>query len=115
MELFVNSEDNFCIIKVKGELDASSSISLDQTIERVVADGAKNILVDCSELNYISSAGLGVFMSYLKEFEESNINLVLFEVSDKVKGVFEILGLDELIHITSTKEEAKNMTNASTS
>ncbi|MGB3617790.1 MAG: STAS domain-containing protein [Catalinimonas sp.] len=114
MELFVTTEAQHSVIEVIGDLDASSSIMLDQAIEKVVSDGAKSILIDCRALTYISSAGLGVFMSYLKDFEERGINLVLFGVQDKVRGVFEILGLDELIHITQTKEEAKLLTDAST-
>jgi anti-sigma B factor antagonist len=45
-------------------------------------------------------------MSYLSEFSEKGIQIVLFGVSDKVKNVFSILGLDELITIVSTKESA---------
>ena len=101
------------MIQIKGDLDASSSIMLDQTIEQVVADGATHLLIDCQDLNYISSAGLGVFMSYLKDFEEKNVGLTLFAVNEKVRGVFEILGLDELIRITDTKEAAKQETDAS--
>jgi anti-sigma B factor antagonist len=87
---------------------------MDQAIEKAVLGGQKSILIDCSELTYISSAGLGVFMSYLKDFEANNTNLILFEVSDRVKSVFQILGLDELINIVGTKEEAKLLTNEST-
>ena len=66
----------------------------------------KNILIDCAGLEYISSAGLGVFMSYLDEFEENNIKMAIYALKDKVFQVFHILGLDQLITIKRTKEEA---------
>jgi anti-sigma B factor antagonist len=50
-------------------------------------------------------------MSYLQDFETNKIKLALFNLSDKVKGVFQILGLDQLIKIVSTKEEAKTIVN----
>ncbi|MDZ7650781.1 MAG: STAS domain-containing protein [Cytophagales bacterium] len=57
------------IISIIGEIDASSSIELDLTIAKSLGEGFKKIIVDCSAMEYISSAGLGVFMSYIEEIE----------------------------------------------
>lgn len=99
-------EDDSWILILRGEIDASNSVELDAAISQVVQDGAKNILIDCSALDYISSAGLGVFMSYLEEFEENKVKMVIFGLNDKVFQVFHILGLDQLMSIRPTKEEA---------
>ena len=53
-------EDGADILAIVGEIDASSSIELDLTIAKSVGEGHTKILVDCSALEYISSAGLGV-------------------------------------------------------
>jgi anti-sigma B factor antagonist len=111
MEISTLREDGSCIIVIDGELDASSSILLDKAIESVVSQNEANILVDCKNLNYISSAGLGVFMSYLQDFQDKNVSLVLFGLNDKVRNVFEILGLDQLLTIVLSKEEAKSLVN----
>ena len=109
-----SNKDNECfIIGIEGDLDASSCIMLDKAIAEAVSNSEKKIMVDCSKLNYISSAGLGVFMSYLQDFENNKILLVLFNLSEKVKNVFHILGLDELINIVNSKEEAKLLINES--
>ncbi len=100
-------ENEFYIVAIEGDLDASSSIQLDQAIEEAVGNGENKIIVDCSQLEYISSAGLGVFMSYIQDFQSNNISLVLCHLSEKVRNVFQILGLDELLKIVHTKEEAK--------
>lgn len=100
-------ENEFYIVAIEGDLDASSSIQLDQAIEEAVTKGETKIIVDCSQLEYISSAGLGVFMSYIQDFQANNISLVLCHLSEKVRNVFQILGLDELLKIVTTKEEAK--------
>lgn len=104
-------EDDFFVLAIEGDLDASSCIKLDEAISSAVANNERKILIDCQTLNYISSAGLGVFMSYLQEFKEKGISLVLFNVSDKVKKVFQILGLNELITIVDSKDEAKHFAN----
>ena len=103
------TEEDFLIIKLEGEVDASSSIHLDKALRKAIEQNFKKILVDCNNLNYISSAGLGVFMSYIQDFQSQNINLVLFGLSDKVKNVFEILGLDQLLKISKNLEEAKSL------
>ena len=104
-------EDGADIISVIGEIDASSSIELDLAIARSVGEGFRKILVDCSALEYISSAGLGVFMSYIEELKEKNIPMVIYGMKEKVANTFEILGLADLLHITETREEAKRLAN----
>lgn len=98
-------------LAVIGEIDASSSIELDLAIAKSVGEGYKKVLVDCNSLEYISSAGLGVFMSYIEEFKDKGICMVMFGLNEKVANNFSILGLAELIHIKTTKEEAKQLVN----
>jgi anti-sigma B factor antagonist len=102
-------EDGTDIIVPIGEIDASSSIELDLTIAKSVGEGYTKVLVDCSSLEYISSAGLGVFMSYIEEFKDKNMKMVLFGMNEKVANTFEILGLKELLVIASDKAQAKQL------
>jgi anti-sigma B factor antagonist len=104
-------EDGTEILALIGEIDASSSIELDLAIAKSVGEGFSKILIDCSSLEYISSAGLGVFMSYIEEFKDKNIKMVLFGMSEKVANTFEILGLNELLKISADKGQAKKLIN----
>ena len=101
-----NIENDHSVLSLIGEIDASNSVELDEMITDMVQGGVHNLLVDCSRLEYISSAGLGVFMSYLEEFQEKEIQLVIFGLKEKVFQVFNILGLDQLIKIRSSKQDA---------
>ncbi|MBK6267045.1 STAS domain-containing protein [Marivirga sp. S37H4] len=108
IDIEITEEDNISIISVGGDVDASSSIHLDEALRKLVEDSAvKYILIDCTRLEYISSAGLGVFMSYIDDFKTKNIRMVLFGLSNKVMNVFQILGLDQLLYIVPGKKEAK--------
>ncbi len=100
-------EDKADILILIGEIDASSSIELDLSIAKSVGEGFAKILVDCNSLEYISSAGLGVFMSYIEEFNEKGIKMVLYGMNERVANTFEILGLDQLLTIETNKENAK--------
>ncbi len=110
VEIKSDLKDDIYMIKVIGEVDASSSIYLDQSINEATKK-SKKIIVDLRKLEYISSAGLGVFMSYINDLKEKQIKMVLFGLSDKVRHVFQILGLDQLLNITDTEDEAKNLVN----
>ena len=104
-------EEGIDLLVLIGEIDASSSIELDLAIAKSVGEGYSRILVDCSSLDYISSAGLGVFMSYIEEFKDRKINMVLFGMSEKVANTFSILGLNELLQIGKDKVQAKQIVN----
>lgn len=101
-------ENGHDIMYLAGEVDASNSVILDEAITKLVNDGSSSILVDGSGLEYISSAGLGVFMSYLEDFQEKDIDLKIYSLSDRVLEVFRILGLDQLMQIYSDKKTALN-------
>ena len=106
MELSTKKENNYWLIKINGDLDASSSIQLDNEISRLIANNEKNIFIDCEKLEYIASAGLGVFMSYLQDLIDNDISMQLFNLNEKVFEVFKILGLDDLINIVKKKKKA---------
>jgi len=100
-------EGNILVLTVVGDVDASSSIELDTALQSAIESKEEKILVDCKNLNYISSAGLGVFMSYIQDIKDNNIKLVICDLNDKVYNVFEILGLHQLLTLMATNSEAK--------
>lgn len=106
LDISIQEEHPHHIIKIQGEIDASNSVQLDEKIRELAEQGSCSILVDGAQLEYISSAGLGVFMSYLEEFQEKEIQLKIYGLTPKVFEVFRILGLDQLISILPTKEAA---------
>jgi anti-sigma B factor antagonist len=94
------------VLSLYGEVDASNSVILDEAIQEIVASGSKSLLIDGKNLEYISSAGLGVFMSYLEDFQDNGISMKICELTPRVYEVFRILGLDQLIPIYRDREAA---------
>jgi anti-sigma B factor antagonist len=99
-------EERYDTLRLLGEVDASNSVLLDQAMQEVVQQGTRFLLIDGHELSYISSAGLGVFMSYLDDFSEQGIRFAIYGLNEQVAEVFHILGLDQLIHIVPDKSTA---------
>ena len=104
-------EESLTTLVINGDVDASSSIQLDESLEAAIANSRGKLLVDWTHLNYISSAGLGVFMSYIEDLKTKNIAMVIFGLNEKVDNVFEILGLDQLLQIVETKKAALDLLN----
>ncbi len=107
MEVSTTTEGAYHIIAIKGELDANSAVTFDGYLTTSIKANHPKILIDCTGLKYISSAGIGAFTSKIEDCEQLNIALVLFGVNETVQSVFSILGLDQVLTITTTKEMAK--------
>jgi len=110
VNISIDKEDDIQLINVLGEIDASSSIKLDDALKTTSAEGLA-IVMNLEGLSYISSAGLGVFISYLDELKTKNIKFVLFGLQPAVTEVFDILGLNQIMNIVITKKDALRIAN----
>lgn len=106
MKITQTPSDTTLTLVLDGELDASSSVLLDTELSNPSVLQYQKVLIDCQRLNYISSAGLGVFISHLQRFQDAGVKLVFFNMQEKVHNVFEILGLDSLMTIVPSQDEA---------
>jgi anti-sigma B factor antagonist len=109
MKLITHIESKYTIIEIVGEVDAVSSLELDAGIRNAFDSGTSNLLFDCKELIYISSAGLGVFMSFIKSLETNKKQMILFDLEESVFSTFEILGLHHVVCIVKSKSEALSL------
>ncbi|MBI3208100.1 MAG: STAS domain-containing protein [Candidatus Solibacter usitatus] len=89
------------VLALEGFLDAHTAPQFEEAIQKEVAAGRRNIAVDCAQLTYISSAGLGVFMSFIEEIRDAGGDIKICAVIPKVLQVFEILGFQSLFDIVA--------------
>jgi anti-sigma B factor antagonist len=82
-------------VKLIGRLDASEAEGAMSALLGV----DRPLVADCSELEYISSAGLGVFMETYKRLHSRGFGLRLVNVSPHIRNVFRYVGLDRVIEI----------------
>lgn len=101
--------ENYVIISLTGELDASSAVEADKALEDSIASGASAIMVDCRKLHYISSAGLGVIISAYQSCVSNGISFIHFGMQPKIKDVFDIIGLGNIITVVPTLEDAMQL------
>lgn len=106
MEITQEKQDSVNIVALKGRLDAGTSGSLEDALTALVDAGDAKVLVECRELDYISSAGLRVLLAAAKQFKKLNGSIALSALNPNVKQVFEISGFTSIFPIYSTREEA---------
>ena len=104
-ECSVAEESGLKCITVKGRIDALSSPEMQKEFDRLILAGERVILVDFSLLNYISSAGLRVFLSVQKKLKTIGGEIVLLKPVTSILEVFKTSGLDQLFRIVSNRNE----------
>lgn len=90
------------VLALDGFLDAHTAPRFENAIQEELAAGRLRIVADCHALTYISSAGLGVFMSFIEEIRERGGDIKLAGITPKVYQVFEVLGFHELFDIVES-------------
>jgi anti-sigma B factor antagonist len=92
-------DDGMSILGLEGYLDAHTAPQFEKAVEEEYGAGRVRIIVDCAKLTYISSAGLGVFMSFVEEIRDAGGDIKICGLTPKVYQVFEILGFPALFDI----------------
>ncbi len=98
--------NNVSIVYLKGYLDAHTAPEFEKTLQELVDENRVKIVVNLSELSYISSAGLGVFMGFIEDIRNKKGDIKIAEPSEKVFRVFDLLGFTVLYEIFHKEEEA---------
>ena len=87
------------VLSLEGYLDAHTAPAFESAVQEEIDAGHKQLIVNCEQLTYISSAGLGVFMSFIEELREAGGDIKICGATPKVLQVFEILGFPALFDL----------------
>jgi anti-sigma B factor antagonist len=98
--------EDVSVIELKGYLDAHTAPELETAFQKLITEKKFNIVVNCRDLSYISSAGLGVFMAYVEDVRNNKGDIKLTNMTPKVYNVFDLLGFPVLYEIYKEENEA---------
>ncbi len=99
-------EEIISTLFIKGYLDAHTAPQLEESLQELIDDSRFKIVVNFTELAYISSAGLGVFMGFIENVRENGGDIKLTNMSPKIFRVFDLLGFPTLYDIFDDESEA---------
>ena len=106
MNITTEQRDKITIVYAAGRLDFGNAKTFESTMENLFDPAKQAIVVDCSDLEYISSAGLRVFLICARLASKHTVGFTVCNLSPLVKDVFDISGFDNMMSICSDLESA---------
>ena len=91
-----HQEKDLWDVKITGEVDIYTSDKMKETLNEMVEEKKSEIQIDCKELSYIDSSGLGVLIGILKKLKEEDKNLVVLNARSNILKLLSITGLDKV-------------------
>ena len=84
------------VATLKGEMDTAAAVEAEEVLKPLYQSNGKDVVIDCTELEYIASSGLRILLSILKGAKASGSNVVMRGVNDDIKNVFKLTGFISL-------------------
>jgi len=109
MNVTIERQGTAAVVKPAGRLDFGAAAPFQQDMERALAgEGSKptGVVIDCSALEYVSSAGLRVFLVGVKAAKAAGIGFAVCALVPAVREVFEVSGFDRIITVVSALPDA---------
>jgi anti-anti-sigma factor len=106
MEIRDMKEKDTIVVNVKGRIDAVTAPEFEKRLADLMAAGEKMFLLNFSELEYISSAGLRSILVTAKQLKAKEGKLIFAGLQSSVKDVFKISGFGSLFNIYDSEAEA---------
>jgi anti-sigma B factor antagonist len=110
LEIRIIEHDHVALLEVAGRIDSVSADEFGAALMGTLDSGQDCIVIDCSQLSYLSSAGLRELVSARKRAVEDSVNgdVRIAAPSEKVAHVLQMSGLDKVFEVFETQEEAVN-------
>lgn len=99
MDIQITREDGRTTVKLMGRMDTPAAQEVAPELGALKQDAAGTIVLDCTELSYISSSGLRLFLVLRKEAAEKGGSVILHNISDNLRNVFMMTGFLNLFEI----------------
>ncbi len=106
MQLSTSSSGEVTVVKIDGNLDTQTSPNALDELNRLMDEGSRKLLLDFSDLDYISSAGLRVLLAVAKRLAPDEGEIRICNSNDVVNEVFEISGFSTILKIFPSDSEA---------
>ena len=87
------------VIKLTGNLNATTSQDFRQNITNILETGAKIVLVDFKDVTFMDSSGLGALVLAFKTLRAADSKLVICSISEQVRILFELTNMDKVFEI----------------
>lgn len=106
MEITENKMDNCTVVGISGRLDTTNYSILEKRLMDMIANQQDRIIVECSNMDYVSSSGLRILLMALKKITQLKGKFMLCGLQDNIREIFEISGFTNIFEIHPNQEDA---------
>ncbi len=92
MKTTVEQLEDSTLVTLEGELNTAASAEVNHILTPLIENGSGHIVIECKDLTYIASSGLRILLSILKSTKANGGTLMLRNVNDNVKKIFDLTG-----------------------
>ena len=94
------------LIRLGGSLDMYSFPRLEAQLNTLFQQGHYCVVLDCRDLDYIGSAGLGALIGFAKQSREHGGDVKLLNVPDRIYKIIELLGFTKVLQVHNAEDSA---------
>ena len=105
-EVNVSDDRGIAIVAARGRIDSSTAAEFGSALATAIDRGVVRVVVDLGQVDYMSSAGLREIVSALKRARKGQGDVRLAEPTMRVLEVLEMAGLDTIMSIFPTRDDA---------
>lgn len=106
MQCTEKQEDGATILNLAGEVDLQHSPELRKILQEKIKAKCPALVIDFSGVEYIDSSGLATLVEYRRDSQKHDGKFCLASLSTRVRTIFELVRLNEIIPIHATMDEA---------
>ena len=92
MNVKIEEIDGKYVATLEGEMDTAAAVEAEKVLKPLYNSDDKDVIFDCTGLEYIASSGLRILLSILKGAKAAGSKVVLRGVNDDIKTVFKLTG-----------------------
>jgi anti-sigma B factor antagonist/stage II sporulation protein AA (anti-sigma F factor antagonist) len=106
LEIVVEIKDGKHVLRCSGRIDAASATVLEKKMNDLLKENDKWILLDFTNVHYLSSAGMRVLLSMTKKLKAKDGGLLIFHVNAEIMEIIKMAGFERILHIFPTEKDA---------
>lgn len=109
MEVIVAEDGRSAHLKPVGRIESSTAMLFEQTLLAQLVDARRSVLIDLSGVDFVSSAGLRVFLLGAKKAKGTPVNMVVCAMDENIRRVFAMSGFDRILVIADDVEQGQRL------
>ena len=106
LDIQIEKSDGLSVVSLEGALDSSNVDDFKKTMEEICRQQNMKVLLDCEQLTYVNSMSLGLLFHYHRACETHNSQFALYGVWARIQNILRLLGLDTVLNIYSSRDDA---------